>query len=123
MVAVSFTDIQRMQALQGTTTTPKDKPSLCDIQEEEHVRQREADFLKWWAVEEEHVRLEMVAQEQERAVGARTGTHQENKERGGKTKTGKPKAEQPPTERNRPGGVGQRSESYGHRKPRQKEPQ
>ena len=120
--AVSFADIQRMQALQGTTT-PKDKRSLRDIQEEERAQQQEADFLKWWAAEEERVRLETVAQEQERVVGARTGTHQQNKERGGKAKTRKPKAEQPPTERNRPGGVGQQRESYGHRKPRQKESQ
>ena len=120
--AVSFADIQRMQALQGTTT-PKDKRSLRDIQEEERAQQEEADFLKWWAAEEERVRLEMVAQEQERVVGARTGTHRQNKERGGKAKTRKPKAEQPQTERNRSGGVGQQRESYGHRKPRQKEPQ
>lgn len=36
----------------------KDKRSLKEIQEEERARQAEEDFLKWWAEEEERVRLE-----------------------------------------------------------------
>ncbi|KAF8549143.1 hypothetical protein OG21DRAFT_1606591 [Imleria badia] len=58
---VSFADIQRMQELL-TTSTSKDRRSLRDIQEEK-ARQQESDFLKWWAKEEELVRLEMSEQE------------------------------------------------------------
>jgi inhibitor of Bruton tyrosine kinase len=35
-----------------------DKRSLLEIQEEEQARQAEDDFLKWWAAEEEQVKLE-----------------------------------------------------------------
>ena len=35
-----------------------DKRSLLEIQEEEQARQAEDDFLKWWATEEERVKLE-----------------------------------------------------------------
>ncbi len=39
----------------------KDKRSLRDIQAEEEARQQEKDFLRWWAEEEERVRLESEA--------------------------------------------------------------
>jgi hypothetical protein len=38
-----------------------DKRSLLEIQEEEQARQAEDDFLKWWAAEEERVKLESQA--------------------------------------------------------------
>lgn len=46
-----------MQLDEGVSTVP-DKRSLREIQEEEQARQAEADFLKWWAAEEERVKLE-----------------------------------------------------------------
>jgi len=87
-----------MQELQGTTSTSKDKRSLRDIQEEERARQQEADFLKWWAAEEERVRLEMLEQEQGlgRVMGARGGTNHQNKNKGGKPRPRKPKVETHP---------------------------
>ncbi|TFK48398.1 hypothetical protein OE88DRAFT_521568 [Heliocybe sulcata] len=54
---LSFAAIQQMQ-LDQTVGTGKTKQNLRDIQEEEQARQQEADFLKWWAAEEERVKLE-----------------------------------------------------------------
>ncbi|KAH0836900.1 hypothetical protein J3R83DRAFT_8715 [Lanmaoa asiatica] len=81
--------------LQGTTSTPKDKRSLRDIQEEERARQQEADFLKWWAAEEERVRLETLeqGQGQGRAMGTGVGANHGNKSKGGKARPRKAKAE------------------------------
>ena len=53
---VSFAEIQRAQ--QEQIPPKQDKRSLKDIQEEEHARQVEDDFLTWWAAEEERLRLE-----------------------------------------------------------------
>lgn len=105
-----------MQELQ-TTSMPKDKRSLRDIQEEERARQQEADFLRWWAAEEERVRLETLGQEQGRA---RAGARHQNKERGGKARSRKPKVETQP-EGNPSSVVIQQRESHGHRRPRQRE--
>lgn len=55
---LSFAAIQQMQ-LDQTVVTGKAKQTLRDIQEEERSRQQEEDFLKWWAAEEERVKLEM----------------------------------------------------------------
>lgn len=109
-----------MQELQETTSTPKDKRSLRDIQEEEQARQQEADFLKWWAAEEERVRLEVSEQEQGRLMNAGAGTNHQNKNRGGKARPRRTKAETQP-ERNPSSVVTQHRESRGHRRPRQRE--
>jgi hypothetical protein len=55
--SLSFAAIQQLQLDQGFVSTP-DKRSLLEIQEEEQARQAEDDFLKWWAAEEERVKLE-----------------------------------------------------------------
>ncbi|KAG8221195.1 hypothetical protein J3R82DRAFT_2760 [Butyriboletus roseoflavus] len=116
----SFAEIQRMQELQGTTSTPKDKRSLRDIQEEERARQQEVDFLKWWAVEEERVRLEMMGQEQERSMQARAGGNYQNKNKGDNARPRKAKVETQ-SERNPSSAVTRQRESRGHRRPRQRE--
>lgn len=54
---MSFAAIQQLQLEQGVAPA-KDKRSLKEIQEEERARQAEEDFLKWWAEEEERVRVE-----------------------------------------------------------------
>ncbi|THH16852.1 hypothetical protein EW146_g3853 [Bondarzewia mesenterica] len=54
---MSFAAIQQLQHEQGIVPI-KDKRSLKEIQEEERARQTEEEFLKWWAAEEERVRLE-----------------------------------------------------------------
>ncbi|KAJ7112425.1 hypothetical protein C8R43DRAFT_1040712 [Mycena crocata] len=56
---VSFVAIQQLQLEQ--TSSGRDKRSLREIQEEEKARQAEADFLKWWAAEEERVKAEAEA--------------------------------------------------------------
>lgn len=110
-----------MQEFQGAISTPKDKQSLRDIQEEEQARQQEADFLKWWAAEEERVRLEMLEQgrERERVADPRAGASLQNKNKGGKARPRKAKAETQ-FETN-PSNVVTQRESRGHRKPRQRE--
>ncbi|KAF8549155.1 hypothetical protein OG21DRAFT_1606575 [Imleria badia] len=116
---LSFAEIQRLQELQGTTSTSKDKRSLRDIQEEERARQQEADFLKWWAKEEERVRLEILEQEQGQER-ARTGANHPNKNKGGKMRPRKPKVETQP-DMVAPSVATQQREPRGHRKPRQRE--
>ncbi|KAJ7085719.1 hypothetical protein B0H15DRAFT_846085 [Mycena belliarum] len=64
---VSFVAIQQLQLEQGTSSG-RDKQSLREIQEEEKARQDEADFLKWWAAEEERVKLEAEAAARPRDV-------------------------------------------------------
>jgi hypothetical protein len=54
---ISFTAIQQLQIDQGFVPT-HDKRSLLEIQEEEQARRAEDDFLKWWAAEEERVRMD-----------------------------------------------------------------
>lgn len=108
-----------MQELQGTTSVSKDKRSLRDIQEEERARQQEADFLKWWAAEEERVRLEMLEQEQGRVMGACGETVHHNKNRGSRPRPRKPKVETHP-ERAPPNVATQQRVSPGHRRPRQR---
>lgn len=58
---MSFMAIQQLQLDQGFAPM-NDKRSLRKIQEEEQARQAEDDFLKWWAAEEERVRLELEEQ-------------------------------------------------------------
>ncbi|PFH48643.1 hypothetical protein AMATHDRAFT_5613 [Amanita thiersii Skay4041] len=57
---ISFVAIQQLQ-LEQASEPQKDKRSLREIQAEEEARQQEEDFLKWWAAEEERVRLESEA--------------------------------------------------------------
>ncbi|KAL4061807.1 hypothetical protein J3A83DRAFT_4180677 [Scleroderma citrinum] len=59
---LSFAEIQLLQQMHGAST-PKEKRSLLEIQEEERSRQQEEDFLRWWAAEEERVRQELAEQE------------------------------------------------------------
>lgn len=108
-----------MQELQGTTSTSKDKRSLRDIQEEEKAHQQEADFLKWWAKEEERVRLEMLGQEQGEGR-ARTGANHPNKNKGGKARPRKHKVETQ-SDTATPSVATQRREARGQRKPRPRE--
>lgn len=58
---MSFMAIQQLQLDQGFAPV-NDKRSLREIQEEEQARQAEDDFLKWWAAEEERVKLELEEQ-------------------------------------------------------------
>ncbi|KAF8628076.1 hypothetical protein AX15_004107 [Amanita polypyramis BW_CC] len=55
--SMSFTAIQQLQ-LEQATVPAKDRQTLRDIQAEEEARQQEEIFLRWWASEEERVRLE-----------------------------------------------------------------
>ena len=57
---MSFAAIQRSQA-QTAPSTKKENRSLVEIQEEERARQVEADFLRWWAAEEDRLRAEEAA--------------------------------------------------------------
>ena len=56
---MSFVAIQHSQ--QEAAPVKDNKRSLREIQEEEKSRQVEADFLKWWAEEEERVQQEALA--------------------------------------------------------------
>jgi len=106
--------------MQGPTSTAKVKRSLRDIQEEERARQQEADFLRWWAAEEERVRLEMSGRVAEGSAGVTTASRQnqsnKNKVGAGKAKSRKGKAVQETRSDGNPGssmGAKQR-ESRGH---------
>lgn len=70
---MSFIAIQQLQLEQEATGAPKkDKRSLKEIQEEEHAKQVEDDFLKWWAAEEKRMREEEAAAVREaQAAGGR----------------------------------------------------
>lgn len=85
--AQSFAEIQAMQ-IQQTMVPEKDKRSLIEIQEEERARQAEADFLKWWANEEERVRLE--SQAEAAAIASSSSPKSERKPRKGKAPKPKP---------------------------------
>ncbi|KIL60845.1 hypothetical protein M378DRAFT_130290 [Amanita muscaria Koide BX008] len=56
----SFVAIQQLQLEQASAglSSKDNKRSLREIQAEEETRQQEQDFLRWWAAEEERVRLE-----------------------------------------------------------------
>jgi len=54
---MSFAAIQQLQREQDILPA-KDKRSLKEIQEEEHAKQIEEEFLKWWAQEEERLKTE-----------------------------------------------------------------
>ena len=84
---MSFIAIQQLQLEQEATGAPKkDKRSLKELQEEEHAKQVEDDFLKWWAAEEE--RLEAEAQ----AVRVQQGPKRVPKPKKTKTQKAKPAA-------------------------------
>lgn len=78
---MSFAAIQLAQ-LEQETVPAKDKRSLKEIQEEEQARQAEADFLKWWAAEEERVKLE----EQATLAALQTPPRPQGKGKKGKAK-------------------------------------
>lgn len=60
--AASFAAIQFMQQEEDfSSSTSKTKRSLKEIQEEEQAQRAEQEFMKWWATEEERVRLEAIA--------------------------------------------------------------
>ena len=82
---MSFAAIQQLQAEQDHAPV-QDKRSLREIQQEERERQVEADFLKWWAAEEE--RLEAEAQ----AVRVQQGPKRLPKPKKTKTQKAKPAA-------------------------------
>ncbi|KAF8141324.1 hypothetical protein EV363DRAFT_1203942 [Boletus edulis] len=116
---LSFAEIQKIQEIQATASTSRDKRSLRDIQEEERALQQEADFLKWWAQEEERVRLEMLEREQGQERG-RTAANRQHKNKGGKARPRKSKAETQPNAA--PSNVAtQQQKSRGHQRPRQRE--
>lgn len=91
---MSFAAIQQSQREQNMLPV-KDKRSLKEIQEEEQAKQVEADFLKWWAEEEERTRLEQAT-----ATASASGSEQRPKREKGKRKpkpqpqAGKKSAEQ-----------------------------
>lgn len=110
--------------MQGTTSTAKVKRSLRDIQEEERTRQQEADFLRWWAAEEERVQLQLSVEQAgvaEGSAGAASRQNQNNKNKaGGKAKSrkgkGKGKAVQEARSEGNPGSSmgAKHRESRGH---------
>ncbi|KAF9224282.1 hypothetical protein BS17DRAFT_780823 [Gyrodon lividus] len=113
--APSFAEIQRMQQMQGTSM-PNDKRSLREIQEEEQARQQEAEFLKWWAAEEERVQLETLQQEQLLLQGS--SSRPSNKSRDNKPRSRKAKAEGQP---DHPSSSPRRREPQSNCKPRRGE--
>jgi len=72
----------------------KDKKSLRDIQAEEEARQQEKDFLRWWAEEEERVRLESEAMSRALAESQTQASKSKRKGKGGKD-TGRAKLDKP----------------------------
>ena len=78
---MSFVAIQELQReLEANPGGSKDKKrSLKEIQEEEQARQVEADFLRWWAEEEERLRLEQIPPDQ--AQQTQTGKRSKGKKR------------------------------------------
>jgi hypothetical protein len=62
----------------------KDKKSLRDIQAEEEARQQEKDFLRWWAEEEERVRLESEAMSRALAESQTQAGKSKRRGKGGK---------------------------------------
>jgi len=60
---MSFLDIQQQQRLEQSPSSHKAKLSIREIQEQEEALQREEEFLKWWALEEERIRREQMSEE------------------------------------------------------------
>lgn len=96
----SFLAIQQLQ-IDEVITPPQAKKSLLDIQAEEHERQEEADFLRWWEEEEQRTRAEAEA-----AVAAAAAASTSRASRGKKRAPTKPRGEDE-----------QGSGKRGHRKP------
>jgi inhibitor of Bruton tyrosine kinase len=78
---MSFVAIQELQReLEASAGGGRDKKrSLKEIQEEEQARQVEEDFLRWWADEEERLRLEQAPPE---ALAVQTGKKGKGRKRG-----------------------------------------
>ena len=54
---MSLVAIQQLE-LEQSRPQVQDKRSIVDIQREEQERQTEEDFLRWWASEEQRIKLE-----------------------------------------------------------------
>jgi hypothetical protein len=80
---MSFAAIQKLQ-LEQATPQAKDKRSLRDIQAEEEARRQEDDFLRWWAAEEESVRLESEAMARALSESQMQASKSKRKGKGGK---------------------------------------
>ncbi|KAF9046893.1 hypothetical protein BDZ89DRAFT_1155147 [Hymenopellis radicata] len=78
-VALSFAEIQQSQQVIPTETARR---SLLEIQEEEQARLAEEAFMKWWAAEEERVRIE--AEQEAEALRASQIPGSNPKGRGGR---------------------------------------
>ena len=102
----SFAVIQQLQLEQAFTGPSKDKRSLREIQAEEQARQQEEDFLRWWGVEEERVRLESEALSRAMAESMAGVSKARGKGRGGK---GSKDRNPPAHDRSSPGGRGPES--------------
>lgn len=116
--APSFVAIQQLQLDQGVGTIP-DKRSLREIQEEEQSRQAEDDFLKWWAAEEERVRLE---EAQMASILENVGERKASKPKASKKKSGSRKppsttAEGTSENHIRPEGQGRQNSRRNAKKP------
>ena len=62
----------------------KDRRSLRDIQAEEEARQQVDDFLRWWAAEEESVKLESEAMARALSESQMQASKSKRKGKGGK---------------------------------------
>ncbi|KAF9233712.1 hypothetical protein BU15DRAFT_53495 [Melanogaster broomeanus] len=114
--ALSFAEIQRIQEMQDASAS-KAKRSMREIQKEEQARQEEADFLRWWAAEEERVRLETLQQEQQLLLQP-SSSRSNNKSRDNKPRPSKGKVEGQP---NNSSSSSHQRERRGSRKPRRGE--
>ncbi|KAG6840585.1 hypothetical protein C0991_005725 [Blastosporella zonata] len=124
-VGMSIIAIQQLELDQlADGAAGKDRRSLREIQEEEQALQAEADFLTWWAEEEERVRIEtmltesvdtggMVGERKQSSGGRRRGKVDQVREKGkAAQKTGS--GGQPRSQEQ----VGAGSGGGGRRKPR-----
>lgn len=87
--SLSFAAIQQLQLDQGFVPA-LDKRSLLEIQEEEQARQAEDDFLKWWAAEEERVKLESQARHGQ-VGGSQSGGRRTSRRPAKSSKVNRPK--------------------------------
>lgn len=112
---MSFVAIQQLQIDQDAFVPGKDKRSLREIQEEEKSRQEEADFLKWWAAEEERVRLEAEALSHPKGRNRHSPGKNLRKNKGGKAKAVSTNTTTPRTEPAVPPRGGQSRHTEGNK--------
>lgn len=79
----SFAAIQQQQQEQISNSS-KPKKSLLEIQQEEEDLQAEIDFISWWAMEEERLRLQALAEANNAQSSAPSPKGRSNGGRGGK---------------------------------------